>query len=56
VPVKLCVEAWALEEFKRMQRASLLKPRLMAIAEGRGSACLDLDPAEGIITTLTPNS
>ena len=37
VQVKLPVEPWALEEFKRMQRASLLKPKLLAMAEGRGA-------------------
>ena len=37
VQVKLPVEPWALEEFKRMQRARILKPKLLAMAEGRGA-------------------
>ena len=35
VQVKLPVDAWALEEFKRMQRARLLKPKLRSMIEGR---------------------
>jgi hypothetical protein len=42
VQVKLPVEFWALEEFKRMQRASLLKPKLLAMTEARGGAPMSI--------------
>jgi hypothetical protein len=40
VQVKLPVEPWALEEYKRIQRANLIKPKLLALTEDRRPASI----------------
>jgi hypothetical protein len=40
VQVRLPVEPWALEEYRRIQRASLIKPKLLALTEDRRPASI----------------
>jgi hypothetical protein len=38
VQMKLPIEPWALEELKRLERAKLIKPKLLAVTEGRSAS------------------